>query len=95
MVAVPVTAAERVVGVVRVSSPAYRTYLRIGVTWLGMAGLAAAAVTAAALVARRQSRRLADPLERPAGAAQTLGDGDFTVRAPPAGLARSTPPARR
>ncbi|HEY6749012.1 MAG TPA: HAMP domain-containing sensor histidine kinase [Mycobacteriales bacterium] len=87
VVAVPVTAAERVVGVVRVGSPAYRTYLRIGVTWLGMAALAAAAVTAAALVARRQSRRLADPLERLAGAAQTLGDGDFTVRAPPAGIA--------
>lgn len=87
VVAVPVTAADRVVGVVRVSSPAYRTYLRIVVTWLGMAGLAAAAVTAAAVVARRQSRRLADPLERLAGAAQTLGDGDFTVRAPPAGIA--------
>ena len=87
VVAVPVTAAERVVGVVRVSSPAYRTYLRIVVTWLGMTGLAAAAVAAAALLARRQSRRLADPLERLAGAAQTLGDGDFTVRAPAAGIA--------
>jgi signal transduction histidine kinase len=87
VVAVPVTAAERVVGVVRVSSPALRTYLRIVVTWLGMTGLAAAAVAAAALLARRQSRRLADPLERLAGAAQTLGDGDFTVRAPPAGVA--------
>ena len=86
-VAVPVTAAERVVGVVRVSSPAYRTYLRVVVTWLAMAGLAAAAVAAAALLARRQSRRLADPLERLAGAAQTLGEGDFTVRAPPAGIA--------
>jgi signal transduction histidine kinase len=87
VVAVPVTAAERVVGVVRVSSPAYRTYARIGVTWLGMTGLAAAAIAAAALLARRQSRRLADPLERLAGAAQTLGEGDFTVRAPPAGIA--------
>lgn len=86
VVAVPVTATERVVGVVRVSSPAYRTYLRIVVTWLGMAGLAAAAVAAAALLARRQSRRLADPLERLAGAAQILGDGDFTVRAPTAGI---------
>lgn len=87
VVAVPVTSAERVVGVVRVSSPAYRTYLRVGVTWLGMSGLAAAAVAAAALLARRQSRRLADPLERLTVAAQTLGDGDFTVRAPAAGIA--------
>jgi signal transduction histidine kinase len=86
VVAVPVTAADRVVGVVRVSSPAYRTYLRIAVTWLAMAALAAAAVAAAALLARRQSRRLAEPLERLAGAAQTLGEGDFTVRAPPAGI---------
>jgi signal transduction histidine kinase len=87
VVAVPVTSAERVVGVIRVSSPAYRTYVRIVVTWLAMTGLAAAAVAAAAVLARRQSRRLAEPLERLAGAAQTLGDGDFTVRAPPAGIA--------
>jgi signal transduction histidine kinase len=87
VVAVPVTSAERVVGVVRVSSPASRTYLRIAVAWLGMTGLAAAAVAAAAVLARRQSRRLAEPLERLAGAAQTLGEGDFTVRAPPAGIA--------
>ncbi|HST66396.1 MAG TPA: HAMP domain-containing sensor histidine kinase [Mycobacteriales bacterium] len=86
VVAVPVTAAERVVGVVRASSPAYRTYLRVVVTWVGMAVLAAAAVAAAALLARRQSRRLAEPLERLAGAAQSLGDGDFTVRAPAAGI---------
>ena len=84
--AVPVTAAERVVGVVRVSSPAYRTYVRVGVTWLGMTGLAGVAIVAAALLARRQSRRLAEPLERLAGAAQALGDGDFTVRAPSAGI---------
>ena len=37
-------------------------------------------------MARRQSQRRAEPLERLAGAAQTLGDGDFTVRAPLAGI---------
>ena len=52
-----------------------------------MAGLAAVALAGATLLARRQSRRLADPLVRLAAAAQTLGDGDFTVQAPPAGIA--------
>jgi signal transduction histidine kinase len=87
VVAVPVTSGPRVVGVVRASSSRYRLWLQIGFSWLGMAGLAAAAVAAAALFAGRQSRRLADPLVRLAGAAERLGDGDFTVQAPPAGIA--------
>jgi signal transduction histidine kinase len=87
VVAVPVTSGERVFAVVRAASQRSRLYLQIGATWLGMTGLAVAAVAAAALLARRQSRRLAGPLERLAGAAQTLGDGDFTVRPPPAGIA--------
>ncbi len=86
VVATPVTADNRVVGVVRAASPQSRVWLQAGLTWLAMAGLAAAAVAAAALLARRQSRRLADPLERLAAAAQTLGDGDFTVRLAPAGI---------
>ena len=85
--AVPVTSGTRVVGAVRAASPRSRVRLQIGVAWLAMAGLAGAAVAAATLLARRQSRRLADPLERLAGAAQTLGDGDFTVRLAPAGIA--------
>ena len=86
VVAIPVTSDNRVVGVVRAASPQSRVWLQVGLTWLAMAGLAAAAVAAAALLARRQSRRLADPLERLAAAAQTLGDGDFTVRLAPAGI---------
>lgn len=86
IVAVPVTSGDRVLGVVRAASPKLEVYVRIGVTWLGMSGLALAAVAAAALLARRQSRRLADPLERLTGAAQSLGDGDFTVRTTPTAI---------
>ena len=85
-VAVPVTSGDRVVAVARAASPTSRLYLQIGLTWLGMAGLAGVALAGATLLARRQSRRLADPLVRLAAAAQTLGEGDFTVQAPPAGI---------
>jgi signal transduction histidine kinase len=87
VVAVPVTSGQRVIAVVRAASGTSRLYLQIGLTWLGMAGLAAVAIAAATVLARRQSRRLADPLVGLAAAAQTLGDGDFTVQAPPAGIA--------
>ena len=85
--AVPVTSGTRVVGVVRAASPESRVWLQVGVAWLAMAGLAVTATAAATLLARQQSRRLADPLVRLAGAAQTLGDGDFTVRLAPTGIA--------
>jgi signal transduction histidine kinase len=85
--AVPVTSGTRVVGVVRAASPGSRVWLQIGGAWAAMAGFAAVAVAAATLLARRQSRRLADPLVGLAGAAQTLGEGDFTVRLAPAGIA--------
>ena len=86
VVAVPVTSGTRVVGVTRSASSQSRIWLQAGLTWIAMAGLAGAALTAAALLARRQSRRLADPLERLATAAQTLGEGDFTARLAPAGI---------
>jgi signal transduction histidine kinase len=87
VVAVPVTSGDRVIAVVRAGSPRSRVLLQIGATWLFLAGLAIAATAAAALLARRQARRLAEPLERLAAAAQALGDGDFTVRPAPAGTA--------
>jgi signal transduction histidine kinase len=86
VVAVPVTSGDRVVGVARAASPTSRLYLQTALTWLGMAGLAGVALAGATLLARRQSRRLADPLVRLAATAQTLGEGDFTVQAPPAGI---------
>jgi signal transduction histidine kinase len=87
VVAVPVTSGDRVVAVVRAASPRSRVRLQIGLTWLSLAGLALAAAAAAAVLASRQARRLAKPLEHLADAAQTLGDGDFTVRPEPAGIA--------
>ena len=60
--AVPVTYSDEVIGAVAVATPS--TVLRdVAVIWAAMAGLAAAAVTVAWLVGRRQARRLARPLE--------------------------------
>jgi signal transduction histidine kinase len=86
VVAIPVTSGSRVVGVARASSPESRVWLQVGLTWLAMTGLATGAIAAAAVLARRQSRRLAAPLEELAAGAQILGDGDFTVRLAPAGI---------
>ncbi|GLX09042.1 HAMP domain-containing sensor histidine kinase [Microbispora sp. NBRC 16548] len=52
------------------------------IAWLVMAGLAVLVIGLAAAFARRQSARLAAPLEDLTRSAQALGDGDFTIRAP-------------
>ncbi|MCI2421567.1 HAMP domain-containing histidine kinase [Saccharopolyspora sp. K220] len=74
------------VGVVRAAAPLTEFYLRTGVTWLAMLGLAVAAVALTWLVARRMAARLAHPLEELSIAARRLGEGDFTVRARNAGI---------
>ncbi|GAB2962994.1 HAMP domain-containing histidine kinase [Amycolatopsis acidiphila] len=84
--AVPVTDDGVLVGVVRTASPRTDLYLRTGATWLVMLGLAATALALTWLVARRMAARLAGPLEHLAVAARQLGEGDFTVRAPAAGV---------
>ncbi|SET36841.1 sensor histidine kinase [Geodermatophilus poikilotrophus] len=77
--AVPIAHSDEVIGAVAVTTPS--TVLRdVTVIWAAMAGLAAAAVTVAWLVGRRQARRLARPLEDLEESARRLGDGDFTVR---------------
>ncbi|WP_410615749.1 sensor histidine kinase [Amycolatopsis sp. lyj-109] len=84
--AVPVVSGPRVTGVVRAAVPESQLRLRIILTWLGMAGLAVATTGVSWLLARRFTKRLVQPLEELAAAAERLGDGDFTARSPRAGI---------
>jgi signal transduction histidine kinase len=86
VVAVPIIDENRLAGVVRAATPHTEVYRRIGLTWLGMLGLAVLAVGATWLIARRMAARLATPLEDLSGVAQQLGQGDFTVRTRRAGI---------
>ena len=87
VVAVPVSNGGTVAGVVRADSDYSTVRQEIVSAWGLMLGLAALAVGATWLLARRQARRLATPLEALAGAAQELGAGDFSVRTRPSGIA--------
>lgn len=87
VVAVPVTDGRTVLAVVRAATPRSEIYDRTLTTWLVMLGLAAVAVGLTWLVARRQAARLAVPLESLAKAADALGEGDFSVRTRPSGIA--------
>ncbi|WP_061296629.1 sensor histidine kinase [Herbidospora cretacea] len=73
-------------GVVRVATPYEEITEEVYEAWQLIAILAVAALGVGAAVAIYLSRRLAIPLERLTGAAQALGDGDFTVRAPRSGV---------
>jgi len=82
----PIPSDQKAVGTVRAAVP-YRTVTdRVHQAWAAMALLALIATALAAVLARRQSVRLAAPLERLTRAARALGDGDFTVRAERSGL---------
>jgi signal transduction histidine kinase len=78
---------RRVVGIVRVATSRSAIYRRVVLTWLAMAGLGTVAVVGVWLLARRQARRLARPLEDLSSAAFELGAGNFTVTAPRSGMA--------
>jgi signal transduction histidine kinase len=86
VLAVPVLSGSRVTGVVRAARPMSELRLRVVLTWLGMGGLAGAAIGVSWLLARRFTTRLVRPLEELAAAAGQLGDGDFTARSPRAGI---------
>lgn len=86
VVAVPVDRGEQVAGAVRVSTSRSQAYWRTVPTWLTMAALALVGLAAAATFARIQAGRLAKPLEKLAGSAHELGDGDFSVRARTSGI---------
>lgn len=87
VVAVPVAVAGQPRFVVRASTPRSEIYLRVGLVWLAMAGLAVVAAGAVWLLARRFAARLAGPLEEVAAGALRLGDGDFSVRSHRSGVA--------
>lgn len=83
VVAVPVTDDDHLIGAVRLARSSDAVNRKVGLTWLAMAGLGCIAVGAVWLIARRQARHLAGPLETLSGTAQRLGEGDFSVRAEP------------
>ncbi|GAA4677933.1 HAMP domain-containing sensor histidine kinase [Pseudonocardia yuanmonensis] len=84
---VPVTGEHEIVGAVRAARPVSAVYGALVPIWLGMLGLALLVLAAAWVIARRQARRLAQPLEDLAVLAGRLGEGDFSVRPQRAGLA--------
>jgi signal transduction histidine kinase len=86
VVAVPVTHDSDVIGAVRAASPRSAVYRQVARDWLVMLGLAGLAIGTVWLVARRQARRLARPLEELSDAARRLGQGDFSVRTTPADI---------
>ncbi|MDQ3760343.1 MAG: HAMP domain-containing histidine kinase [Actinomycetota bacterium] len=86
VVAVPVTHDSDVIGAVRAASPRAAVYRQVAVVWLAMLGLAGLAIGTVWLIARRQARRLARPLEELSDAARRLGQGDFSVRTTPADI---------
>ncbi|MFC4591318.1 sensor histidine kinase [Sphaerisporangium corydalis] len=81
-VSAPIPSDEVRGGVVRVAAPYDQISERVHESWLLMAGLAVIVIGLAAAFALRQSRRLAAPLEHLTRAAQGLGAGDFSIRAP-------------
>ncbi|GAA4617304.1 HAMP domain-containing sensor histidine kinase [Actinoallomurus liliacearum] len=86
VVAVPVADNERVTGAIRAATGKQVVYRRIARTWLIMLGVALLAVGLTAILAQRQARRLARPLEEMSADAQRLSDGDLSVRTRPSGI---------
>lgn len=87
VVAVPIASNEAVVAVVRAATARSVVDGRVRLAWLGTAGLALVVVAAAAIGATILARRLAAPVVAVARATRRLGDGDFSVTAPPSGIA--------
>lgn len=86
VVAVPLVVNERLTGVVRAERGEGEATTSAYKRWWFLLGVAAGVVGLAIVAAVVLGRRLAQPLERLADAARRLGEGDFAVRAPSAGV---------
>ncbi|KAA0016364.1 HAMP domain-containing histidine kinase [Antrihabitans cavernicola] len=86
IVAVPLADGFHAAYAVRAATSNTEVYPRILITWLLMLTLDGLVLLATWRLARRQARRLADPLEHLSHAAYRLGDGDFSVRTQPSGI---------
>jgi signal transduction histidine kinase len=86
VVTVPLSQQQRVVAVVRASSPRAAIAAQSRDVWAAMVGFALLAFAAAAGLAMVQTRRLAGPIERLEAVAEQLGGGNFSVRAEPSGI---------
>ncbi|MFI5961252.1 histidine kinase dimerization/phospho-acceptor domain-containing protein [Streptomyces asoensis] len=87
VIAVPVSHAEHVIGVVRASSSAAAVRDRVLIAWAVLAGVCALALTVAVLVARKQARVLAAPLEDLSRHCRAVTAGDLSARAAPSSVA--------
>ncbi|MFF7981194.1 sensor histidine kinase [Streptomyces sp. NPDC007901] len=94
VVAVPVSHAEKVIGVVRASTPSAAVRDRVVAAWTLLLGVAALALTVAVLVARRQARALAAPLEDLSRHCRAVTEGDLNARAAPSDVAEIDQVAR-
>ncbi|MEU3340457.1 HAMP domain-containing sensor histidine kinase [Streptomyces sp. NPDC006668] len=94
VVAVPVSHAEKVIGVVRASSPVSAVRDRVLAAWSVLLGVAVLALAVAVLVARRQARLLAAPLEDLSRHCRAVTEGDLTARATPSSVAEIDQVAR-
>jgi signal transduction histidine kinase len=88
VVAVPVAVEDDdTTWVVRASAPLDEVRARTYATWAVMAGLGLIVLVVVGGVGRARARRIARPLESLAAAAESLGHGDFSIRAAHAGVA--------
>jgi signal transduction histidine kinase len=88
-VAAPVPSDGGVTLAVRVAQPDSALRSRILRAWALMGVLGAFVVGFAALLARRQARQIAHPLEQLTASAQALGDGNFAVHVARSGIAEA------
>lgn len=94
VVAVPVSRDENVIGVVRASSSVASVRAEVLLGWAALTGVAAMALTVGVLVARRQARVLARPLEDLSRHCRAVAAGDLSARAEGSSIAEIDQVAR-